>query len=94
MVDGPRSAIMTDLLKNAERTPEIDWMSIGIGYDKVEEIAKGAGMTPLKTGKEVLRRIAAIDELDKYAVKETSEAAILVKCNNDYQQQVWTWREK
>lgn len=93
-IDRARSSIMTDLLEIARADSNVDWMSIGVQYSRMEQIAIQSGMIPLRSGDKVIRRVRTIGEADKYNIEITPESVIVVKRDNGYRQQIWTWEDK
>lgn len=74
---GSRSDRMVRLLEECEGYA--DWMSIGVQYEKMQTLARRAGMTPESSSYVVSSVLAQVDELDKYEYDYDEAKKLLIQ---------------
>lgn len=94
---GRRSSLMVSLLGACHY--DIDpnaaqWVSIGVGYDRMQDAAINAGMQPLGEPDIAEKLLTDIGENDKYTLCYEDGGVLLTSPRPDgtmYEQNIWVW---
>ena len=70
---------MVQLLRGAKKTEGIDWISIGIEYDRMSSAAALAGLRRINCQGRIVSLLSTIDEANRYDIVSVEDGSVIVK---------------
>lgn len=70
---------MVQLLRGAGTTEGIDWISIGIEYDRMSSAAALAGLRRINCQGKIVSLLSTIDEANRYDIVSVEDGTVIVK---------------
>lgn len=78
---------MVQLLRSIKSTDTIDWISIGIEYDRMSSAASLAGLRRINCRDMVASNLDSVGEADRYEIEAIEDGTVIVK--NGYVQKLY-----
>ncbi|MDT4853464.1 hypothetical protein FQZ97_877290 [compost metagenome] len=82
---------MVQLLRGTKTTEGIDWISIGIEYDRMSSAAALAGLRRINCQGRIVSLLSTIDEANRYDIVSVEDGSVIVK--KGYVQKIYAKEE-
>lgn len=82
-----RFTTMINLLTRVKLTDGIDWISVGVNYDRMSSAVALAGMKRANCRDNISRLLDSVGESDRYTIRSIEGSSVIIK--GDYVQKVY-----